>query len=200
MIAAIVLAAGRGSRMGRVKPLLSIDGEQSLDRVLRSLSEAGISRPIVVLGHAADAVRAAVDLTGCQVVLNLRPSDGLSSSLRLGLQAVPGTAIGALILHADMPLVRAETICAVAEAAAQGATIAAPRYRGVRGFPVFLARRCFDDLAAGLAGDSGARAYIERHLEEVRFIDVEDPACVIDIDRPEDLEHLERRSACTTSG
>ena len=200
MIAAIVLAAGRGSRMmGRVKPLLPIDGEPTLRRILRTLSVAGISRPIVVLGDAADAVRAAVDLSDCPVVVNPRPSDGLSSSLRLGLRAVPEPAVGALILHADMPFVRAETIRSVVEAAERGAAIAAPRYRAKRGFPVFIRRDRLDDVAAGLAGDSGARAYIESHLDDVRLIDVEDPGCVVDIDRPEDLEQVERRSACSTS-
>jgi len=185
--------------MGRVKPLLPIDGEPTLRRILRTLSVAGISRPIVVLGDAADAVRAAVDLSDCPVVVNPRPSDGLSSSLRLGLRAVPEPAVGALILHADMPFVRAETIRSVVEAAERGAAIAAPRYRAKRGFPVFIRRDRLDDVAAGLAGDSGARAYIESHLDDVRLIDVEDPGCVVDIDRPEDLEQVERRSACSTS-
>jgi len=185
--------------MGRVKPLLPIDGEPALQRVLRSLSEAGISRPIVILGDAADAVRAAVDLSDCHVIVNPRPSDGLSSSLRLGLRSAPERTVGALILHADMPFVRAETIRSVAEAAECGATIAAPRYGAKRGFPVFIRRDRLDDVAAGLVGDSGARAYIESHLDDVRLIDVEDPGCVVDIDRPEDLDQVERRNACSTS-
>jgi len=207
MIDAIVLAAGLGTRMdGAVKALTPIAGEPALSIVLRRLREAGIASPIVVLGHGADAVRRAVDLSGVRIVENPAPADGLSSSLRLGLSVAGTLEPGVLVLHADMPAVSAETIRAILEAAEEGARLAAPVYRGQRGFPVFVARSLFEELEAALEGDAGARKLLERHADDLILVPVEDPGCILDVDRPEDLEALvltmeraERRSSCATS-
>lgn len=199
MIEAIVLAAGLGTRMGRVKPLVPIAGETALAIVIRRLCAAGIGRSIVVLGHQAETVRTTVDLSACRVVRNFAPERGLASSLLLGIRAVSPDAMGTLVLHADMPAVSAETIRLVLDVARAGARIAAPRYHGRRGFPVFLSHACFGELEETLAGDSGARDYIDRHRESVRLIEVDDSGCVLDFDTPEDLADIERTASCATS-
>jgi len=190
MIAAIVLAAGLGSRMGAVKPLLNIDGEPALGRALAGLRGAGLSDIIVVLGRSAEEVRAAVDLDRCRVVLNDAPEQGMSTSLALGLDAVPAGALGALVLHADMPFVLPDTITAVVDAAAAGAGIVAPTHKGQRGFPVFFRRDAFAELRRSLVGDAGGRAYIACHEDELVLVEVDDPGCVRDLDRPADLIRL----------
>ncbi len=191
MIEAIVLAAGRGERLGTIKPLVPIDGEQALTRVIHTIKEAGIKDIVVVLGHAAEMVQAQVDFTGCRVVINPRYETGMAGSLIRGIESVSPAAQGVLIFHADMPTVRAETIRAVIQRAKQGARIAAPSRRGQRGFPVFLHRSCFQELLPTLTGDVGARRYISSHAEELVLVEVDDQGAIRDIDRPEDLREEE---------
>jgi len=191
MIDAIILAAGLGTRMGTSKPLLQIDGEPALARLASRLRAAGIHRPIVVLGHESATILASVDLSGCCVAVNPDPARGLSSSLRLGLASVSDEAVGALILHADMPAISSETIRAVLAAAQDGAKIAAPVHRGIRGFPVYFDRACVADLTPLLIGDRGARDYITTHAEDLVRVEVDDPGCILDLDTPADLARVE---------
>lgn len=187
MIEAIVLAAGLGTRIGRIKPLIEIQGEPALCIILRKLRDAGIVRPIVVLGHAAGTVRDVVDLSQTHVVINLKPEQGMASSLALGLRMVNETAPGALVLHADMPFVEASTIHAVLDAARNGARMAAPTYDGQRGFPVYFARVHFAELLGSLEGDTGARAYLAHHASDLALVAVDDDGCLRDIDTPDDI-------------
>ena len=191
MIEAIVLAAGKGERLGRIKPLVLIDGEPTLSRVIRSIRSAGVEAIIVVLGHAAETVQARVDLTGCRIVLNPLFETGMAGSLIRGIESVSPATDGVLIFHADMPTVSEGTIRAVVHRAEQGARIAAPSHRGQRGFPVFLHRSCFGELVSTLTGDVGARRYIRVHAEELVLVEVDDPGAIRDIDRPEDLREKE---------
>ena len=200
MIEAIVLAAGLAARMGEVKPLTSIEGEPSLSRILRTIGTAGIARPIVVLGtRSAGRIEEALDLTGCAVVVNDAPEAGMSRSLLLGLEAVSGSAVGAVVFHADMPFIRPETVRAVLDGAQAGARIVAPIYRERRGFPVFFDRSCFPRLKRSLSGDAGGRAYIETHREDLVLVPVDDAGSVYDIDRPADLSAWKGGRACATS-
>lgn len=200
MIEAIVLAAGRGTRMGSVKPLVTVGGRPALAHVLDAARAAGISRLIVVLRRGlADEVGRAVDLRGCVEVLNDEPDAGMARSLGLGLAAVPPGAEGALILHADMPFLRPETVRAVSAVAARGARIAAPVYCGRRGFPVFFHRSCFAGLRRSARGDIGGRTYLDAHRDWVETVDVDDPGCVYDIDRESDLAAWEGACKCATN-
>ncbi len=193
MIEAIVLAAGKGERLGTIKPLVPINGEPALGRVIRSIRNAGVETIIVVLGHAAETVQAQVDFSGCRVVLNPGYETGMAGSLIRGIESVSPTADGILIFHADMPTVSEETIRAVMKRAEQGARIAAPSHRGQRGFPVFLHRSCFRELVPTLTGNVGARRYISTHAEELVLVEVDDPGAIRDIDRPEDLREEEEK-------
>ncbi len=200
MIEAIVLAAGLATRMGAIKPLTPVDGEPALATVLRRLKASGIVRPIIVLGSpSVGAIANAVDLSGSAVVENDDPEAGMARSLRLGLDATARDAAGALILHADMPFVRGETIGAVLRASEEGATIAAPTFGDRRGFPVFFHASCFAGLREALSGDSGGRAYITAHRELLTTVPVDDPGCVYDIDRPEDVAAWKGDRACASS-
>jgi CTP:molybdopterin cytidylyltransferase MocA len=113
MIEAIVLAAGKGERLRMIKPLIMINGETALARVIRTLKKAQIERIAVVLGHAAKTVLRDVNLTGCKVVINQNYKMGMASSLALGIESLSAKAQGFLILHADMPYIKEETIRAV---------------------------------------------------------------------------------------
>lgn len=187
MIEAIVLAAGKGERMGAVKPLVMIDGEAVLTRVIAVLKTAGVERIVVVLGHAQEQVRAEVNLEECTVVVNNAYETGMASSLRSGLEAVMEQADGFLIAHADMPYIEEETIRTILDRARAGARIVAPSYRGTRGFPVYLDASYKPDLYPTLIGDVGARDFIAMHARELVLIEVTDPGVVTDIDRPQDV-------------
>jgi len=199
VIAALVLAAGLGTRMGASKPLLDIGGRPSLRCVLDAIAAAGVSEVVVVLGCDADRILACVDLTRSHVVRNPAPERGLSSSLALGLAAIPASCTGALVFHADMPFVRSSTVRAVAGLAGEGAVLAAPCFGRQRGFPVYFARECFASLAAELSGDEGGRSYLDRRQDALRLVDVADPGCVRDVDRPSDLVATEGSVHWTTS-
>lgn len=187
MIEAIVLAAGKGERLGAIKPLVRIDGEPALARVICALKAAGIERIVVVLGYAAGAIQSKVDLTGCRVVVNHNYKKGMGSSLALGIESLSEKAQGFLILHADMPYVKESTIGTVVGQARQGARIVAPIYRDRRGFPVYLHRSCCGELLPTLTGEIGARRFIEAHPQDLVLVKVDDPGAVRDIDRLEDL-------------
>ena len=200
MIQPMILAAGMGTRMGSNKALLSIDGVPALAVVLRTIRHAGLRSPIVVLGHHADAVRAAVCLGSCTVAVNERPDQGLSRSMKLGLEHIDAAAAGVLVFHVDMPYLATSTIRALAQAVAGGANLAAPFYKGRRGFPVYFSREATAGLILSLHGDSGGRQFLMDHASDVVPVAVDDAGCVYDIDHPSDLAAWEGRPSCAIKG
>ena len=200
MIQPIVLAAGLGQRMNAPKPLISIDGAPALAVILRTLADADLSNPVVVLGHNLDDVRAAVPLDACTVVHNPHPESGMGDSLGYALDARSPHASGVLVLHVDMPYVQASTVRAVVQAAEDGAALAAPVVEGRRGFPVYIARDHITALRATLHGDRGGRAYLARHEDALVLVPVSDRGAVYDIDRPEDLSAWKGERLCASNG
>jgi len=192
MIEAIVLAAGKGERLGMIKPLLLIDGEPALARVVRAVKQTSVRQTIVVLGYAADKIMNTIDLSDCRVVINQQFKTGMSSSLRVGIESLSPRADGFLILLADMPYISSGTIQTVVAAGTTGALIVAPHYHGRRGFPVYLHKSCSKELIATLTGDIGARDFIAKHQEQLLEVEVDDPGTVRDIDRLETLGEKKR--------
>jgi len=188
---AIVLAAGASSRMGRPKALVEVGGRRMLDRTLSNLREAGVSRVVVVLGsHAAD-VRNSVDLASTVVVENPRFSEGLSSSLRLGLRAAKADSRHAMIVLADQPFVSPATFASLIRRAGQGdGTIFIPTYKGVRGNPVLFETRLAPEMEE-IEGDVGCRAMFPNHTTEIREVPVDDPGILVDIDTESELGVVE---------
>ncbi|MEA3355956.1 MAG: nucleotidyltransferase family protein [Candidatus Bipolaricaulota bacterium] len=202
MIAAIVLAAGKGERYGAIKPLIQIEGEPALSRIVKTLRAAGVDDILVVLGHAAETISREVDLGDVRVLVNPNYKTGMGGSLSLGIRSLPPSVKGFLILHADMPYVSQATLRSVLARADAGALIAAPIYRGRRGFPVYLHRSCCPGLLQTLHGEMGARGFIALNHCDLTLTEVDDPGCVWDIDRPEDLRNMEekRRAAAVFKG
>ena len=189
-IAAVVLAAGRASRMGSNKLVAELDGEPIVRRTVRAVL-ASRARPVVVVtGHEADAVRAA--LTGLAVKLVHNPdfADGMSTSLRVGVAAA-GAVDAALICLGDMPRLEPGHLDAVIDAYATGDPdeIIVPTCDRKRGNPVLWPRSYFPEIAE-LSGDVGARALIDRHADQVRLLAIDDPAILVDVDTPAALAAL----------
>ena len=168
----IVLAAGRGVRMGGTpKQLLPLDGRPLLQHVLDAAASAGVEGVVVVLGHAADRIAPALRLPpGARVVVNPRHEEGQSTSLGVALDAMPPGAAAALVLLGDQPEVRADAIRAVIAAAGRAPVVRAS-YGGVPGHPVLLARSLWPELARG-RGDAGARGLIAARGERPALVEV----------------------------
>ena len=190
VIPAIVLAAGRSSRMGRAKATLPAgDGQTFLTRIVRTFLDAGVDDLIVVVGHDADAIAASFSESGlpARFVVNREYDRGQLSSLLAGLNAIdrPGVS-AALVTLVDVPLVSASTVRTVIE-----------RYRGTRapivrptsgdrhGHPLLIDRSVFGALRAADPA-AGAKPIVRAHASAAGDIAVDDEGAFIDIDTEED--------------
>jgi len=172
MIAGVVLAAGRSSRLGRPKQLLPLAGLPLLAHVLRSASESSLDDVVVVLGHEAPAIRGAVGDWGQRVVVNPDYAAGQSTSIRAGLAALDPATEAVLFLLGDQPGVGPATIDAVvAEYGRSRAPIVVPVYGAAVGNPVLFDRALFPELAA-LRGDRGARGIVRRRSDQAARVAV----------------------------
>jgi molybdenum cofactor cytidylyltransferase len=191
-IAALVLAAGQSRRMGTVnKLLIEIDGVPMIRRVVETLRNSSAAPVVVVTGHERDKVAAALAGTGVRLVDNPDYAQGLSTSLKHGLAALPADADGALVSLGDMPRVTAAEIDRLIAAfnPVEGRAICVPTRRGKRGNPVLWSRRFFDEMQ-GIAGDVGARHLIGAYPELVVEVEMADDGVLTDIDTPQALAQL----------
>jgi len=184
VISAVVLAAGRSSRMGRPKATLPYRGSTFLGAILETLREAEVDSPRVVFGPDSGEVA----LEDGTVVVNPDPDRGMLSSVRCGVEALAEGAEAFLLWPVDHPAVRPDTVRAILDAYRPGA-IVRPRYRGAHGHPVLFASSLIPEL---LAADPtiGARAVVRAVPERIVDVDVDDGGVVADIDTPGDYEIL----------
>jgi len=185
-VTAIVLAAGSGSRFGGGKLLAIIGGRPVLQHVLEAIAGAGVDDVVVVLGAEAPAIEASIDWRTERRVVNPAPQDGLSSSLRVGFDALPATSDRVLVALGDQPRVSIATIRALLDA--QPTTkrpIIVPQYADDRGRnPVLVGRAAFD-LVTATSGDRGLGPLLAAHPELVQEVPME--GANPDIDTPADL-------------
>ena len=203
-VVGILLAAGRGERFGGDKLLKVI----RTDRTARADAQADGRSPgsarefvgvmacrqlllalprVVAIVRPDDAALAmALGAAGARIVRCANADAGMGASLACGVQATRDAA-GWVVALGDMPWIETSTIARVAAAIADGATVAAPFYRGQRGHPVGFGASCFAALAA-LAGDEGARSILAAHRDSVVRIDVDDAGTLRDVDRSADLD------------
>ena len=188
-IAAIVLAAGQSRRAGGINKLLAeIDGEPMAARVLSAVTASAASPVVVVTGHEADRVEAALRRDGLTFVRNPDYADGLSASLEAGLRAIPEDVDGVVVCLGDMPRVKASHIDKLIAAfnPLEGRAICVPTFTGKRGNPVLWGARFLDEMRA-VAGDVGARHLIGAHGELVAEVPIDDDGVLVDVDTPEAL-------------
>ena len=188
-IAAIVLAAGRSTRMGGPNKLVAEIGGKPLVRIAVEEALASRAKPVIVVtGHERERVEAALAGLPVKLAHNREFADGLATSVRTGIASVPAEADGAVICLGDMPQVDAALIERLIEAfdPEQGALGVVPTIDGKRGNPVLWSRRFFPDLMA-IEGDIGARRLIGRYGEAVIEVPVTGKAAFTDIDTQEAL-------------
>ena len=183
---AVVLAAGRSSRMGGPNKLMALFDGKPLVRVTTERAlKSRAAGTVVVTGHQADRVSAALAGLGVTTAANPDYAEGLSSSLKAGVAALPADAAGALVVLGDMPGVSVRDLDRLIEAfrAAGGTAIVRATHGGKRGNPVVLPRSLFAEVAT-LQGDTGARHLVE--AEGATVIDVEiGEAAFVDVDTPD---------------
>ena len=190
IVSGLILAAGRSSRLGRPKQLLPVGDLPLLAHVLRNAAASTLDEVVLVLGHEAAAIAAAVGDWGQRTVVNHDYADGQSTSLRAGLAALRPATQAVLVLLGDQPQVSPRVIDAViAGFRASGGPIVVPTYGGRTGNPVLFARSLFPELAR-VAGDEGARRIVRAQEAEIVAVPVSDGPPPRDIDTEEDYAAL----------
>jgi molybdenum cofactor cytidylyltransferase/nicotine blue oxidoreductase len=182
-VAAGVLGAGSGTRMGTPKAQLIIDGVRLVDRAVAAARDAGCD-PVYVV------VRAGTEVPGARVIVNPDPDRGMRSSLALAVDAATDASALAVVL-VDAPGVGADAIRAVTSAWSPG-RIAAGRYGSGRlGHPIVMAADLWREALTLAGPDEGARALLRHRAELVDEVDV--PGDPTDLDTPDDLAAWRRR-------
>ncbi|QTL01790.1 molybdopterin-binding/glycosyltransferase family 2 protein [Aquabacter sp. L1I39] len=200
-LAAVILAAGRGSRMvGENKLLAQVNGRPVVRHVVEAALASAARPVIVVTGHEAPRIEEALKGLPVMFVHNERFAEGMAGSVRTGIAAVPRDAGGAILLLGDMPLVSPDLLDAqmAAFGPERGRLIVVPVRDGRRGNPVLWSRRFFPDLCS-LDGDVGARHLIAAHGEAVCEVETQGPGAFLDVDTPEALADVRKAAARTPS-
>lgn len=183
-VAAVVLAAGRSTRMGEAnKLLLELNGSPMVARTVAAATSVA-SPVIVVTGHDAAAVDRALSDAGVTIVHNPRYADGMATSLKAGLSALPSGIDGVLVCLGDMPAVTGAAMGQLIAAfnPVEGRAIIVPTYQGKRGNPVLFATAFIDEMRSA-EGDVGARALLSQHADAVYEVET-DAGVLADADTP----------------
>ena len=190
-VAGLILASGMSRRFGDTnKPLAPIEGVPLVRRVTEAFASAGLHAVIIVVGHEAKAVRAALAGLPVEFVTNPDYDAGQSRALVRGVDALPPQARGALIGVGDQPYLSAAGLRLLVERfRTDGDKIIVPRYDGRRGNPVLFAARHFPELLR-VRGDQGGRAVLAAHPGDVIWVDMADARPGLDIDTLEDYQSV----------
>jgi CTP:molybdopterin cytidylyltransferase MocA len=195
-VAGVLLAAGEGSRFGRPKALVELNGQTLAERGVRLLRTGGADPILVVIGAAE------VRLPATRTVYNPDWRTGMGSSLRAALRALdsppePGQAadlpagVAAVVVAlADQPLVGAEAVARLIAAYRHGASVAVAAYDGQPRNPVLIAREHWPEVIASATGDAGARSFLRTHADLVTLVECGDTGRPDDIDTPADLARI----------
>lgn len=188
-IAALVLAAGRSSRMGALKPLLPIGGSTAIERAVNGLREAGIENIKAVVGYGAHEIIPLLEGVGAEWVLNEDFDRGMLSSILAGIRSLEPDVRAFFLLPADVPMVKPDTIQALVRAYRESLPpVVYPVFQGRRGHPPLISMEC----VAGLGPDheGGMRAFLQSYDEEALEIETTDEAILMDCDTPRDYRAL----------
>jgi CTP:molybdopterin cytidylyltransferase MocA len=184
-VAGVLLAAGAGSRFGRPKALVTLDGQTLAERGT-GLLRAGGADPVLIVAGAAP-----VQVDHVHTVYNPDWRTGMGSSLRAALRALAAAdASAAVIALADQPLVGSEAVARLIAAYLAGATVAVAAYEGKPRNPVLLAREHWPEVIETATGDQGARAFLRARPDLVTLVECGDTGRPDDIDTQADLDRI----------
>lgn len=188
-VTGVLLAAGLSTRMGETKALIDWQGLPLVRYQARQLAEAGCETVIVVVGHDAGNVRAALAAETVAVVENAAYRSGRASSVRAGAAAVEDSAATAIVLlSVDQPRRAAVTAALIAAQRETDAAIVTPACDGHSGHPAIFAGRLLPELRAVEDATQGLRAVVSRHAHERRVIPWDSAEVLLDVNDPADYE------------
>jgi CTP:molybdopterin cytidylyltransferase MocA len=168
-----------------------------IEAALSNLADAPVDETVVVVGSGAEGLREACEPHAVGIVENPDWTEGMSTSVRAGLQALGPEARAAVVLLADQPLVEAGAVKRLIEAFEGGARVAVATYGGRPRNPVLFSREVWPLLMAELSGDEGARPFLRRHPELVVQVPCDGVGNPADVDTAQDLRRLEGLHAGT---
>jgi CTP:molybdopterin cytidylyltransferase MocA len=195
-VAGVLLAAGEGSRFGRPKALVEVNGRTLAERGAELL-RAGGAEPILIVTGAAP-----IELGGTHTVYNPEWRTGMGSSLRAALRALTKTqdVTAVVVALADQPLVGPDSVARLIAAYRAGAGVAVAAYDGQPRNPVLLAREHWPEVIATATGDTGARAFLRARADLVTLVECGDTGRPDDIDTPADLARVAAALASPHNG
>lgn len=182
-VAALLLAAGKSSRMGSCKPLLPLGDQTVIERCLKTLQHGGVNEIIVVVStHGEDVARAASDYS-VQIAVNADESGDMASSIRVGRDNIAPETSGIIIALCDYPLVVPGTVKALIDQHAKHPEcIITPTCQGRRGHPLLLPR----SILAELSEEKTLRDVLKKDATRIREVPLDDTGILIDMDTPDD--------------
>lgn len=192
-VAALVLAAGRSTRMGPENKLVATmpGGQSMIAQTLDNVTASAALPVIVVTGHQEGVIHQALAGRPVRFVHAAEYARGMSASLHAGIASLPDDIAAVLVCLGDMPLIDPAVLDRIIAAydPAAGREIIIPCFQGQRGNPVLWGRRFFSELL-NLSGDTGGRQILHRYPECIAEIQVETDAVLRDFDTPEALAAL----------
>jgi len=189
MIVPIILAAGESSRMGKLKPLLEIEGVTFLQRLIRILKFSKADDIVVVLGNRAEEIQKQTDLSECKVIINEDYKKGQLSSLKKAILNIPEEGVdGILVCLVDHPYISTSLVDKMISTFHNtDKQIIVPIYKGKRGHPVIFSQKLIPQLLVALP-KVGAREVLWNNPELILELETEEPGILKDVDYPEDIE------------
>ncbi len=186
-IAAVILAAGRSSRMEEFKPLMKLNGKTVIENSIQCFRDAGITRISVVTGHRSGELTSLLDGIGVEYVINENYDNGMFSSVKTGVASIIDDADGFFLLPGDIPLVRSSSIKQLADKfRSSDCSVIYPSFMGERGHPPVISRRCFDAIMnSGIS--SNLRAVLDGFEAESCDAELIDHTILMDMDTQGDF-------------
>ena len=196
-LTAVVLAAGFSSRMKSFKPLLPVGGVPAVEKLISVIRQAGIDDIVVVTGFGREKLESELQRLGAREAFNADYDKGMFYSIKTGIgkaMQLNGGCAGFLLFPVDCPLIAADTVRAVTEAAKNGETemnaeFCVPTFNGKKGHPLYVPAAYAEEICS-YDGDGGLKGVTDRYRDRMVKIPVDDEGCLMDMDTPEGYEEL----------
>jgi molybdenum cofactor cytidylyltransferase len=193
-LAAVILSGGASRRMGSPKALLPYHGHSFLDHLLDVTSQPQIGARRIVLGAHAELITKAVRLASQEVVINDQWERGQLSSLHVALRSLPQGTNGILLCLIDHPMISSALVCNLIDRFYSAKRpIVLPSYEGHRGHPVIFSSSLYKELLQAPL-ETGARAVVRAHADEVEEVLTNEEGCVLNINDPDALQRALRQA------
>ena len=191
MIYGIILAAGEGKRMGKVKLTLPLGNKKLIEWVLRAVKLTPLDKYFLVVRPEDKEIIRTGEKWGAEIVFNPECKSGMSSSIQKALSLIPSEGVeGFFLILGDQPLITSRIINKLIKSfSPDKGEIVVPYFKNKRGNPV-LFDICWKDELMAVTGDVGGRVLIKVHPEKVKRVNISDETILLDIDREEDYEKM----------